>query len=143
MGYIRAFYFSQKNFRGILQRMEYTTEPLNAAFVEAQKKKLEEERTRLQSELSRIAEKDAVGDDYHAQVEQIGRAPDENVVEEEQYEAARSVEQSLEVQLRDVNNALQRISDGTYGACPKCGERIDQKRLEALPSAQTCLKHAG
>jgi len=123
--------------------MTRTPQASDPAFVEAQKKKLEEERTRLQSELSRIAKKDVVGDDYHARVEQIGRAPDENVVEEEQYEAARSVEQSLEVQLRDVNSALQRISDGSYGTCTKCGERIDQKRLEALPSAQTCVKHAG
>ena len=123
--------------------MTHTPQSLNAAFIETQKTKLEEERTRLQSELSRIAKKDVVGDDYHAQVEQIGRAPDENVVEEEQYEAARSVEQSLELQLRDVQSALARIAPGRYGICAKCGEPIEQKRLEVLPSARACLKHVG
>ncbi|MDP3685732.1 MAG: TraR/DksA C4-type zinc finger protein [bacterium] len=112
-------------------------------FLETQKKKLEEEQVRLEAELNRIAKKDAVGDDYHAQVEQVGRAPDENVVEEEQYEAARSVEQSLELQLRDVKTALARMADGSYGVCGTCGEPIEQKRLEALPSARTCLTHIG
>ena len=88
-------------------------------FLEAQKKKLEEEQARLEVELNRIAKKDPVGDDYHANVEQVGRAPDENVVEEEQYEAARSVEQSLELQLRNVKAALARIADGGYGICVK------------------------
>jgi RNA polymerase-binding transcription factor DksA len=75
-------------------------------------------------------------------VEQVGRAQDENVAEEEQYEAARSVEQSLEVKLRDVNNALVQVDAGTYGLCVRCGNPIERQRLEALPSARTCWKHA-
>lgn len=115
----------------------------DAEFLSTQRERLEAERNSLESELARIAKKDRVGEDYHAQWEQIGRSPDENVIEEQQYEATRSVEQDLELKLRDVNVALQRITGGTYGRCATCGEAIDRRRLEALPSATTCVAHAG
>lgn len=115
---------------------------LDAAFRATQKEKLEEQRVSLETELSRIAKKDPVGDDYHARVEQVGRAEDENVIEEVQYESARSVEQSLELQLREVNAALRRLQEGAYGVCAVCRSPIDRERLLALPSAATCLRHA-
>ena len=41
--------------------------------------------------------------------------------------------------LRDVTSALQRIEDGCFGACERCGEAISEKRLEALPFARHCI----
>ena len=41
--------------------------------------------------------------------------------------------------LRDVMNALQRIEEGSYGECERCGEAIAEKRLEALPFARHCI----
>jgi DnaK suppressor protein len=41
--------------------------------------------------------------------------------------------------LRDVVSALQRIEEGSYGACERCGEAISEKRLEALPFARYCI----
>jgi RNA polymerase-binding transcription factor DksA len=41
--------------------------------------------------------------------------------------------------LRDVTSALQRIEDGSFGACERCGEAISEKRLEALPFARYCI----
>jgi DnaK suppressor protein len=41
--------------------------------------------------------------------------------------------------LRDVVSALQRIDDGNFGACERCGEPIAEKRLEALPFARHCI----
>lgn len=116
--------------------------PLDAAFRATRKEQLEEQKVSLETELSRIAKKDPVGEDYHARVEHVGRADDENVVEEVQYESARSVEQSLELHLREVNAALRRLQEGTYGMCAVCRSPIDRERLQALPSAATCLAHA-
>lgn len=116
--------------------------PFDEQFLAAQKAALEADQARLESELQAIAKKDAVGADYHARVEPIGRAPDENVLEEEQYEASRSVEQTLEVHLRDVNAALARLAAGTYGICARCGKPVDRARLEAEPAAATCVEHA-
>jgi DnaK suppressor protein len=42
--------------------------------------------------------------------------------------------------LRDVVSALQRIDDGNFGACERCGETIAEKRLEALPFARHCIE---
>lgn len=35
--------------------------------------------------------------------------------------------------------ALRRIEDGSYGMCTECGEWIGRARLEALPTATTCI----
>ena len=41
--------------------------------------------------------------------------------------------------LRDVMSALQKIEDGSFGSCERCGEPIGEKRLEALPFARHCI----
>lgn len=41
--------------------------------------------------------------------------------------------------LRKVNNALQRIEEGTYGECSECGDEISLARLEARPTADYCI----
>jgi RNA polymerase-binding protein DksA len=44
--------------------------------------------------------------------------------------------------LRDINDALKRIADGTYGICAVCGKPIARARLEIMPHATLCVKHA-
>ena len=45
--------------------------------------------------------------------------------------------------LAEVEHALARVADGTYGRCEACGEPIAPGRLDALPSATTCVGCAG
>jgi RNA polymerase-binding transcription factor len=45
-------------------------------------------------------------------------------------------------QLRQVEEALERLEAGTYGACRNCGRPIVKERLEAIPWAQTCIECA-
>src|SRR5206468_10175347 len=42
--------------------------------------------------------------------------------------------------LRDVVSALQKIDDGSFGTCERCGELISDKRLDALPFARYCIE---
>jgi DnaK suppressor protein len=42
--------------------------------------------------------------------------------------------------LQSIKLALQRLDDGTYGTCMRCGETISNKRLTAIPWASYCLK---
>jgi DnaK suppressor protein len=42
--------------------------------------------------------------------------------------------------LVEVQDALRRIEDGTYGKCIRCGREIEPARLEAIPWARYCLK---
>ena len=36
----------------------------------------------------------------------------------------------------DIDQALMRIDEGTYGVCARCGKPIDERRLEAMPTAR-------
>ena len=36
----------------------------------------------------------------------------------------------------DIDQALLRIDEGTYGVCARCGKPIDERRLEAMPTAR-------
>lgn len=44
--------------------------------------------------------------------------------------------------LKEIDQALTRMEEGTYGVCTVCGQAIPEERLEALPQAQTCKEHA-
>lgn len=43
--------------------------------------------------------------------------------------------------LSDIDNALQKMEEGTYGLCEDCEEPIGAKRLELNPTARLCLTH--
>lgn len=38
----------------------------------------------------------------------------------------------------DIDQALLRIDEGSYGVCARCGEEISERRLEAMPTARYC-----
>ena len=42
--------------------------------------------------------------------------------------------------LREIEDALKRIADGTYGICVNCGEPVPTARLEVVPHARFCMK---
>ena len=46
-----------------------------------------------------------------------------------------TVEGQIDRRLRDVERALQKIEEGTYGVCDDTGEEIPKGRLEAVPEA--------
>jgi RNA polymerase-binding protein DksA len=41
--------------------------------------------------------------------------------------------------LAEIDEALQRIEDGTFGTCRTCGQPIAPDRLEAMPWATQCI----
>ncbi|NDU71583.1 TraR/DksA family transcriptional regulator [Actinomadura sp. DSM 109109] len=45
--------------------------------------------------------------------------------------------------LADIDAALARLRDGTYGLCERCGGQIGAERLDARPAARTCITCAG
>jgi DnaK suppressor protein len=49
-------------------------------------------------------------------------------------EISREIEE-----VRDIDAAMRRIADHTYGSCIDCGDSIDSARLEAYPTAKRCL----
>lgn len=53
-----------------------------------------------------------------------------------------SLARAAEGQLVEIDAALARLGDGTYGRCLGCGRRISSGRLEARPSTRVCIECA-
>jgi DnaK suppressor protein len=51
-----------------------------------------------------------------------------------------SILYNVEAELSDVDRALRRISEGTYGRCEACGRPIGAARMEARPAARFCIE---
>ncbi len=50
--------------------------------------------------------------------------------------------ESVEAELQDVEQALDRLGQGRYGLCTVCGRAISEERLEALPATPYCIGDA-
>jgi RNA polymerase-binding protein DksA len=50
------------------------------------------------------------------------------------------LEENAEHLLQEVDAALRRIDEGTYGTCRVCGEQIAPERLEAVPHTDLCIE---
>lgn len=103
------------------------------------KKKLLEDKARIEKELGVIANKES-GGDYEAKFEDFGRDEEDNAEEVENYATKIGITDSLEKSLKDINDALARMEKGNYGKCEKCSEEIKPERLQAYPAARICMK---
>ena len=52
-----------------------------------------------------------------------------------------SILEQVEAELADVEHALRRLDEGTYGTCEVCGKPIPEERLEAMPATRFCVEH--
>ena len=107
-------------------------------------KLLEEEKTRLEKELSTVAHRNPdAPQDWDVTPPNLNvESKDDDADQEEEMENSTSIELALESQLRDTNDALERIRHGTFGICSVDKEKIDEERLRANPGARTCIKHS-
>jgi DnaK suppressor protein len=64
---------------------------------------------------------------------------EEEATESLELEKRLALEKRIREQLAEVEHALQKFQEGTYGLCDSCGQHIDPARLEALPQASLCL----
>ncbi len=105
---------------------------------------LESEKETLERELGSVATKiNTTSDGYEPKQTEVGEdtADREDVAEAiENFEENTVTTNALETQLMEVDAALSKIESGTYGKCEVCGEAIENERLEANPSAKTCMK---
>ena len=103
---------------------------------------LEEERSRTTRRLADLrgdyrgfveASKDSNADDEHD--------PEGATIAFERSQVGALVQQA-EAHLVEIDAALGRLDDGTYGACVVCGQPIPAARLEVRPTATTCVSCA-
>ena len=77
------------------------------------------------------------------EVEEVSGSVDNHLVETASATLGREIDYSLgenaQTVLGEIDAALQRIEDGTYGTCTNCGKQIAVGRLEAHPWASLCI----
>ena len=105
------------------------------------KTKLIEKKRSIESQLHAFAKKNEdIRNDYETIFAQIGDKPDENADEVTMYQENLAIEHELEENLSEIDSALSRIADGTYGFCTDCNRQISLERLEIMPEATLCIK---
>lgn len=110
------------------------------------KARLEEELKTIEGELKEIAIKDPNNPrNWEPKETDMGSDhsdPNDVADELESFEENRAILEKLEAQYNDVKLALGKIENGTYGKCEIGGEEISESRLDANPSAKTCIEHS-
>ena len=106
------------------------------------KNTLAEFRALLQAERRQLLEE--VRDKIAASGEGMGFVNQSKITDDEGLsDATAEVEVTLVMresqELQEIDAALARIADGSYGSCFDCGGDIDQARLKANPAARRCL----
>ena len=78
----------------------------------------------------RTARSDASADDEH---------DPEGPTMTQEWSQRTAVLADARAELADIDRALGRIDDGSYGVCSNCGKRVTVPRLEARPTAELCI----
>ena len=115
---------------------------MNIKIIDELKVKLESEKNAIIKELNSFATEDK-GLKNNWDVRYPNRESgnmEEEADEVQEYDNLLSIENNLELRLKDVNSALEKIKNNKYGVCEKCGNKIDEERLQAYPEARTCMK---
>lgn len=109
------------------------------------KKILDGERALLEAELQKIGVRDPSNpSDWVAaksKDDSFGADRNDNADIFEEMQDANATISELEVRFEEVNRALKKIDEGTYGICEISGTEIEADRLEANPAARTCKAH--
>lgn len=108
------------------------------------KEKLLAEKSTLEEELKGIARFDAETNTWEATPDQdmMGEIDDNDAADRfEDFEGRSGMVTTLQARLSDINHALEKIEQGTYGICEVSGEPIEIERLEANPAARTNKAH--
>lgn len=122
--------------------MATTKSPFGKAELNELKKRLLEERDELQRQAAEIDESSFGG----GQSEMTGDLAsfDEEFADAGTATFERERDLSLSNNIRDlidkIGHALERIEEGNYGLCERCGRPIEKARIKALPYANLCIK---
>lgn len=105
---------------------------------------LEEKLNLITADLGSIGVYDATNDNWEA-IPDPAELTEADINSEadatEDWNERRSTLASLETEYRDTKRALLKLEQGTYGTCEICNGQIEEPRLEAKPTARTCISH--
>ena len=80
-------------------------------------------------------------EDSSAELSHFDQHPADAASDAFEREKAFSILDQVQAELDDVERALKRLDEGSYGSCQACGQAIGDDRLVAVPAARFCLSH--
>lgn len=106
------------------------------------KKKLLEEREEVIKTLERMDENEPNDSlqEYFGELSVYDNHPADIATETFEMEMNFNLKNNEECRLEEVDEALERIKEGSYGTCNTCGKDIAMERLEILPTASQCIE---
>ena len=107
--------------------------------IEKMKKRLEAKQAELQEQLAGLTEAEPTPVDP-IEISQDSQDFEETAVDFLETQQEQAIQVNERALLTEVQAALKRIEDGTYGKCIDCGKPIPEKRLEAIPWASRCVE---
>ena len=113
---------------------------IDEKLLEELRQKLLDEKEYLEKEIKKMTHVNADGILEVNYPEDLGYDDSENANEVEEYAERVVIVDNLQKRLEEVNDALKRMDDGTYGVDVITGEEIDIERLKACPSAKTNVR---
>jgi RNA polymerase-binding transcription factor DksA len=102
------------------------------------RKRLEEERTRLEGVRDGILREGEEADEG-GELSSVDQHPGDLGSETFEHEKNLSLLEQVSDELLQIEAAFQRLEQGTYGTCQACGRPIAAERLEALPASRFCV----
>lgn len=119
---------------------------MNKKTLDELKQKLETEKRTLEEQLKKFATKDKkMEGDWDTRFPKLegnvsGSSGLEAAADEvEEYSTLLPMEYSMELRIRNINSALEKIEKGEYGLCEKCKKEIPMERLNVSPESKFCL----
>ena len=103
--------------------------------------RLEERKSEIEDDVSYMAEEmRAIGVEQDDESGGLGNHIAEDGASVAEAERIVTVTGDLQDILAQVNGALARMNEGTYGACQSCGKPIGEERLVAFPYVAYCIQ---
>jgi RNA polymerase-binding transcription factor DksA len=106
------------------------------------RQRLEIERVRLEGVRDAFADEhlhDESESESLSELSHFGQHQADTGTETFEREKDLSILERVEAELNDVEHALSRLDEGTYGLCEACSQPIGDARLEAIPTARFCV----
>jgi DnaK suppressor protein len=104
------------------------------------RERLLEQRAALQVQLGRLAATLSAATGSQALEGTLASHPADEASDMLEAEITLTRSREIQAEVRDIDEALSRIAEGTYGICVECGVEIDPARMRAQPLVTRCIR---
>lgn len=101
---------------------------------------LEAYKSQLQNMRSEFTHRvEALEKDIHHTEEPVEKDFAEQATQSENDEVMNALDDEAKTAIIQIDNALLRVQNGTFGVCETCGNQINENRLQVIPFANLCI----